>query len=50
MKPNEEKSDETVLRAERPVLPKLSWDATANAMAAAGEDWSEWDTAAGDGI
>jgi hypothetical protein len=30
--------------------PKLSWEETAKAMAAAGEDWSEWDSVVGDGI
>jgi hypothetical protein len=30
--------------------PKLSWEETARAMAAAAEDWSEWDVAAADGI
>lgn len=46
----EEKSDEIVLRPGRASRPKLSWEATAQAMAAAGEDWSEWDAVAGDGI
>ena len=43
----EEKSDEIILRPGRASRPKLSWEATARAMAAAGEDWSEWDAAAG---
>jgi len=43
----EEKSDEILLRPGRAGRPKLSWEATAKAMAAAGE---EWDEAAGDGI
>ena len=46
----EEKSDEIVLRPGRASQPKLSWEATAKAMAAAGEDWSAWDAVAGDGI
>jgi antitoxin MazE len=46
----EEKSDEIVLRPGRANQPKLSWEETANAMAAAGEDWSDWDAAAADGI
>lgn len=29
---------------------KLSWEATARAMAAAGEDWSEWDPTLADGL
>jgi len=31
-------------------MAKLSWEETAQAMAAAREDWSEWDACAGDGI
>ena len=46
----EEKSDEIILRAGRASQPKLSWEETAKAMAAAGEDWSEWDVTAADGI
>jgi antitoxin component of MazEF toxin-antitoxin module len=46
----EEKSNEIVLRAKRPGRQKLSWEETAKAMAAAKEDWSEWDATAGDGI
>jgi len=46
----EEKSDEIVLRPGRASQPKLSWEETAKAMAAASEDWSEWDTVTGDGI
>jgi antitoxin MazE len=45
----EVKSDEIVLRAGRAGAPKLSWEETAKAMAAAGEDWSDWDAVAGDG-
>lgn len=29
---------------------KLSWEATYKEMAAAGEDWSEWDTSIADGL
>jgi antitoxin component of MazEF toxin-antitoxin module len=29
---------------------KLSWEETAREMAAAGEDWSEWDGTLGDGL
>jgi antitoxin MazE len=46
----EEKSDEIVLRPGRASAAKLSWAETAKAMAAAGEDWSDWDGVAGDGI
>jgi antitoxin MazE len=46
----EERSDEIVLRAGRATRPKLSWEETAKAMAAAREDWSEWDATVGDGI
>lgn len=46
----EERSDEIVLRPGRAGRLKLSWQETAKAMAAAKEDWSEWDAAAGDGI
>jgi len=46
----EEKSDEIVLRAGRATRQKLSWEETAKAMAAANEDWSDWEPAAGDGM
>ncbi len=46
----EEQSDQIVLRPGRSGRPKLSWEETAKAMAAAREDWSEWDAAAGDGL
>lgn len=45
----EERSDGILLRPNRHADPKLSWDETAQAMAAAGEDWSEWDVALDDG-
>lgn len=31
-------------------LPRLSWAATASGMAAAGEDWSEWEMTVADGL
>ena len=46
----EELTNEIVLRAGRASQPKLSWAETAKAMAAAKEDWSEWETTAGDGL
>jgi antitoxin MazE len=46
----EEKADEIILRPGGAVRQKLSWEETAKAMAAAGEDWDEWEAAAGDGI
>lgn len=46
----EERSDGILLRPHGSSSQKLSWEETAREMAAAGEDWSEWDAAAGDGI
>jgi antitoxin MazE len=46
----EEKADEIVLRPTRGSRPKLSWEETAKAMAAAKEDWSEWESTSGDGL
>jgi antitoxin component of MazEF toxin-antitoxin module len=46
----EEKTHEIVLRPGRANRPKLSWEETAKAMAAAKEDWSEWESAAADGL
>jgi len=46
----EEKPDEIVLRPRRLPRQKLSWAETARAMSSAGEDWSEWETTAGDGL
>jgi antitoxin component of MazEF toxin-antitoxin module len=46
----EEKTDEIVLRPGRAGPIKLSWEETASAMAAAKEDWSEWDSTVGDGL
>jgi hypothetical protein len=44
------KPEKTVLRLKRVNRRKLSWEETAKAMAAANEDWSEWDAVTGDGI
>ena len=46
----EEKPDEIVLRRRHASRPKLSWEETAKAMAAAQEDWSEWDSTSADGL
>jgi len=46
----EEKSDEIVLRAGRASPKKLSWEETYREMAAANEDWSEWDCTLADGL
>lgn len=46
----EEKADEIVIRPRRATAQKLSWAATAEAMAAAGEEWSEWDATIADGL
>ncbi len=46
----EERPDEIALRPQRAVRQKLSWTETAKAMAAAREDWSEWDSTASDGV
>jgi antitoxin MazE len=46
----EEKSDEIVLRAGRATPQKLSWEETYRQMAAANEDWSEWDCTLADGL
>jgi len=42
--------DGILLRPKRQADAKLSWADTAKAMAAAREDWSEWDAAAADGL
>jgi len=44
----EERPDEIVLRPKRSA--KLSWEATAKAMAAKSENWSDWDTTIADGL
>jgi mRNA interferase MazF len=46
----EERSEGILLRPAGPALEKLTWEETASEMAAAGEDWSIWDTADGDGL
>ena len=46
----EEKSEGILLRPTGPVVEKLSWEDTARAMAASGEDWNAWDASAGDGL
>lgn len=46
----EERSDGILLRPVGPATPKLSWAETAREMAAAAEDWSEWDRVAADGL
>lgn len=46
----EERADEIVLRASRSTQKKLTWEETYREMAAADEDWSEWDGLASDGL
>jgi len=46
----EERSEGILLRATGPAIEKLSWEETAREMAASHEDWSAWDSAAGDGL
>ena len=46
----EERSERIMLRPAGPAVEKLSWEATAQAMAAPAEDWSDWDSAAADGL
>ncbi len=46
----EERSDGILLRPIGPAVPKLSWQETASAMAASGEDWSDWDALSADGL
>jgi antitoxin component of MazEF toxin-antitoxin module len=46
----EERSDGLMLYPQDTPAEKLSWEETAREMAAAGEDWSAWDTAAEDGL
>jgi antitoxin component of MazEF toxin-antitoxin module len=45
----EERSDGILLRPAGQADTKLSWEDTALAMSAAGEDWSAWDVTANDG-
>jgi len=46
----EERSDGILLRPPGPAPAKLTWAETAREMAAAHEDWSEWDAALADGL
>jgi antitoxin component of MazEF toxin-antitoxin module len=45
-----ERVDGVLLRPKRQTDAKLSWEETAKAMAAASEDWSEWDALNADGL
>lgn len=45
-----ESVDGVLLRPKRQADVKLSWAETAKAMAAASEDWSEWDALSADGL
>jgi antitoxin component of MazEF toxin-antitoxin module len=46
----EQRSDGIFLRPTGPAVEKLSWDETAMAMQADGEDWSDWDSVSADGL
>jgi len=46
----EERSDGILLRPPGPAATKLSWEETARAMAASGEDWSAWNSTLADGL
>jgi len=46
----EERSDGILLRPRGASVSKLSWEDTAREMAAASEDWSEWDRTTADGL
>ena len=46
----EERSDGIMLRPAGPSVEKLSWEATAREMAAAGEGWGDWNAAVADGL
>ncbi len=46
----EEKVHEIILRPVHAKPQKLSWEETYREMAAAGEDWSEWDCTLADGL
>lgn len=46
----EERADGILLRPPGPARPKLSWEDTAAAMAAAMEDWAPWDATTADGL
>ena len=42
--------DGILLRPKQQAAPKMTWSDTAKAMAAAAEDWSDWDATASDGL
>jgi antitoxin component of MazEF toxin-antitoxin module len=44
----EERSDGILLRPAGRASPKLSWEETAQEMAAHGEDWTAWETTVAD--
>lgn len=44
------KSQKTPRRPRQAPQPKLSWEESYREMAAAAEDWSEWDCTLADGI
>ena len=46
----EERTEGILLRPSGPTVEKLTWEDTAQEMAAAGEDWSEWDGTNTDGL
>lgn len=46
----EERLEGILLRAAGPAVEKLSWEETAREMAAAAEDWREWDAVDADGL
>jgi antitoxin component of MazEF toxin-antitoxin module len=46
----EETLEGILLRPHGPLVSKLSWIETAEQMAAARENWDEWDTTVGDGL
>ncbi len=43
-------ADETALRPKSQRNQNLTWEETAKAMAAAKEDWSDWECTAADGL
>jgi antitoxin component of MazEF toxin-antitoxin module len=46
----EELTEGILLRPAGPAIPRLSIEETALEMARAAEDWSDWDTLAGEGL
>lgn len=46
----EERAEGILLHPVPPPAGRLSWEDTAREMAGSGENWSDWDTASGDGI